>query len=399
MEEWRALLATKLRAPAASLSSLATEHGLLARSAQKRWKRLEEARAAGATDEDAMQAATGDGRGGSNRAFTPSQTALLREQVLALPAATHEAVRTAALQLKQGLELANNAHRQQHRSDPPPFVASPSFITRFKRAHRISSHRTKLQHVSAGKKRGAAGEERDTDREAFDFVTEVNDALLRYGPSLVFNMDETPARLQEVPPTALRPTGEKEAAKIETHTNERLQITTFPCISAAGDKLPISAILRGKTDRCLDKIKKDASAAVGKVRLYYSESGWINEGIMQRWINDVLLPATLSRPAALILDDYAAHWTQPVQAAAAAANLQLIRVPNFAGATALLQPLDVQFNGPMKRRRTQLWTAKKQLDPDAKDSEQAAIERVQLAYEGMTKEATIDAFRKAQIQV
>src|SRR6185437_9142013 len=93
-----------------------------------------------------------------------------------------------------------------------------------------------------------------------------------------------------------------------------------------------------------------------KVNLFYTDSGWVNEGVMVRWLNDVVKPYTQSRPAALILDDYSAHWSPCVQAAAAAMNLTLIHIPNFAGATALLQPLDVEFNGPMSIQRKKLWT-------------------------------------------
>jgi hypothetical protein len=88
-----------------------------------------------------------------------------------------------------------------------------------------------------------------------------------------------------------------------------------------------------------------------------------------------------------------------VQAAAATLQIELIHVPSFKGATALLQPLDVQFNGLLKSKRTQLWTRHKNLHPEAKDSEQAAIERMQHAYEQIDEGQTAAAFIKAQIQL
>jgi hypothetical protein len=390
-EALRALFERKQQQPALSLQTAAAADGLPPTQVYTRWKQWQ-----AATNDAERDAAISNKSGGHNRAFTTQQAQLLREQVLALPVATHEAVRSTALQLRQGVELAEQLHRQQHRSDPPVFTASPSFITRFKRTQRISSRRTKVVHVS---KRSVAAPtaDRDTEGEAFDYVTECADALLRYGPHLLLNMDETPAKLTDVPATALRETGSKEAAKIAVAGNERLNITTFPCISAAGDKLQMCAILKGKTQRCLRKIRNGANADVNKVRLYYSESGWINSSILVRWLHDVVQPYTQSRPAALILDDYPAHWTEEVQAAAAAMHLQLIKVPSYPGATAQLQPLDVQFNGPMKNRRTHIWTQKKQRDPYAMDSEQAVIERVQLAYAAMDKASVIEAFRKAQI--
>jgi len=51
------------------------------------------------------------------------------------------------------------------------------------------------------------------------------------------------------------------------------------------------------------------------------------------------------RPAALIIDSYAAHFTQAVRSTAASLNIQLIKIP--AGCTSDLQPLGVGFNGPL----------------------------------------------------
>ena len=69
---------------------------------------------------------------------------------------------------------------------------------------------------------------------------------------------------------------------------------------------------------------------------------------MLQWFADVIQPYTQSKPAALIVDTYAAHLTPAVRAAAAAINLELIEVPR--GQTATRQPLDVSFNGPLKVR-------------------------------------------------
>lgn len=156
-------------------------------------------------------------------------------------------------------------------------------------------------------------------------------------------------------------------------------------------------IFKGKTERTLKKVRNGANSTVNKVKLYYSEKGWINSGIIVRWLKDVVAPYTQRQPAALALDDYAAHWTAEVRKAAKAIKLQLIAIPNFKGATAKLQPLDVQFNGILKATRTRIWTEMRQQNPELKDSEQRAVERSQLAYESITKEQTCQAFIKAGI--
>ena len=67
-------------------------------------------------------------------------------------------------------------------------------------------------------------------------------------------------------------------------------------------------------------------------------------------------------------------------------QVDLIPVPG--GTTSTLQPLDVCFNGPMLKARQRIWREMKVQRPDAEDTYQMAVERSQLAYESMSKEAT-----------
>lgn len=84
-----------------------------------------------------------------------------------------------------------------------------------------------------------------------------------------------------------------------------------------------------------------------------------------------------------------------VVAAAEEMHLELIAVPG--GTTSTLQPLDVCFNGPMLKARQRIWMETKVRRPDAEDTYQLAIERSQLAYESMSKDATRCAWIKAQL--
>jgi hypothetical protein len=277
---WRSLLESKARAPGLSLRLLARQAQMSHNSAAKRWKAYESARDAGASESAALESASGDARGGHNRALSLDQQQLLRDQILAAPAANGTTIRLAALELKQAVSEAHEEHRHALRAAPPAFKASPSFVRRFKKNNRLSSRRTKMQQVS---RHAAAAAPRDESAESLDFLTECQDALLRFGPHLLLNMDETPCKLADLPTTALRETGSKEAAKIEVGSNQQyLNITTFPCISAAGDKLPLGAILKGKTERSLLKVRNGASATTQKVQLYFSESGWMNGGLLVR---------------------------------------------------------------------------------------------------------------------
>lgn len=384
--KWHSLLTSKAADRSLSLRALAREHNVCARSLQERWQRYLHAEAA--DDPSPLVTASANGRGGHNRAFTPQQERLLDAQALAaVPAMTHTQLQGAALSLRRSILLAAGRHALPLRS-LRNFHASNGFITALKRRNRLSSHRMRPRKRESPDK-DMKGEE----YAILQFVHDVRTAVDTYGGARVLNMDETPVPQCEHPATGIVRTGSGLAARCTTSAGNRLNVTHFACISAAGDKLPMSAVLRGKTQRCLNKIRIDASAAVRRVRLYYSNSGWINAGILIQWLRDVVRPHTNGLPAALLLDDYNAHWTPEVCMAASEMNLQLIKVPP--GKTVEYQPLDVCFHGPMARARQRIWSERRHLLPDAADTFQAAVERAQLAYESMSKEATINAWRKA----
>jgi hypothetical protein len=332
-----------------------------------------------------------DRRGGHNRTFTLDQESLLVEQLHAAPCAvTGSEVRRAALQLKQDIAVAEQHGVARPDRRARPFKASPRWLSRLKLTHRLSSHRAAVSFRSS-----AAVDPVEKEHQILEFVREVREAVETYGARHVLNMDETPVGKCEHPVTGIVRTGSGLAARCTSTAGNRLNVTHFPTISAAGDHLQLCAIIQGKTPRTLKKVQENASAAVRKVRLYYSQSGWTNAAIIERWLEDVVAPFLGGHAGALVLDDYAAHWTDSVQAAAAALHMQLIRVPP--GLTSEYQPLDVSFNGPMVKARQKLWLRNRVARPDCLDSHQAAVERCQIAYEGISRASTVDAWRKAYL--
>lgn len=268
-------------------------------------KRYRAARAAG--DAAGMADAARSHRGGHNRTFTALQEGLLRDTVLAAaPAMAHQQIRNAALQLAVDVGVMGGVHDLRHRR---AFTASDGFVSAFKQRNRLSSHRCALLHVSA---REAAT--RDIDTECFHFCVEVRRAIDELGAARVMNMDETPTQVVDMPVTAVVGTGAKGPARIKTDFLNRYNVTTFPCIAADGSKLPLCAVIKGKTDRCLKKIIDGASAVTKRVRLYTSVKGWMNTEIMLRWLEDVVQPYTRGEPSALILDRYPSHWREEVRA-------------------------------------------------------------------------------------
>ncbi|MDR3547045.1 MAG: transposase, partial [Candidatus Pacebacteria bacterium] len=350
----------------------------------------ERARQDGYSEAEAVACAADDNRGGSNRVFTREQSNLLADIVrAATPSMTHALIREEALQLHAAV------HTQQHqlRSVASPlgtFHASNQFITRFKRRNNLASHRTAVAYMP----KTQPGENRE--ERHLDYVTEVHSAVLQYGARLVLNMDETAISKIDPPTTAVVAKNSGHAALVHTSIGSLgQQITTMPCISAAGDKLQLCVVVKGKTPRCLRRILADASPAIQRVRFYFSPKGWVNEEIMLQWLHDVVQPYTRSAPAALILDSYSSHFTDEVRAAAAAIYLDLIQVPP--GATSTLQPLDVQYNSTLLNTRKRIWREEKQRDALAEDSPRAAIERQSIAYHERTRAEGVAAFEKAYL--
>lgn len=379
-------LVSKATHPALSIASIARTHSLCARELQRRWRRYQDAQRVG--DITPARAAAKDRRGGHNRAFTDDQERVLREQCLAAsPAMTQNELQQAALQLKRDVLVASSRSIRESRR-VHAFVASPRFITQFKRRNRLSSHRRTLHYVSQ-----SALDPVEREHAILTFVHKVRTAIDKYGARNILNMDETPVPKCEHPTTGIVATGCGRASECKTDAGNRLNVTHFPCISASGNKLQMCAVVKGKTARSLRKITDGASAAVSRVRLYYSQSGWINAGVMIRWLEDVVKPYLQGERGALVMDDYHAHWTTEVKAAARRIRLRLIKVPG--GMTSYYQPLDVSFNGPMTKARQRMWLHQRLVHPLYKDSHQNAVERAQLAYEGISRESTIDAWRKA----
>lgn len=384
---WARALAALAANPAASQRAVAREHGVDPATLNRRWQPYKAALAAG--DAARMEECTRIRSGGHNRTFNAEQEGVLRDIVLqSVPAMGAQQIRDAALQMKADIDTLDG--RALYTRSRRVFQASDGFLTDFKRRQRLSSHRTKL--VRQSKKEM---ERRDVEEECFHYVQSVRNAVLEYGAHRVLNMDETPIALCDAPVSAVTATGSKNAAPIKTDFLTNHNLTTFPCIAADGTKLPLCAVMKGKTDRAFKKVTEGASAAVRRVRLYRSIKGWMTVEIMQQWMQDVVLPYTGGQPAALVLDRYGCHWTDEVQQAAAAMQLELIQVPG--GTTSELQPLDVSFNGPMLKARQRIWRTNKIARPFDGDSWKAAVERAQLAYERISKAATRSAWIKAQL--
>lgn len=354
---------------------------------RKRWRRF--TAAAAMAHPDALADACRDRRGGSNRVFTAGQEQVLASVVDAAdPSMTHSGIQQAALAhfTAVQLEASGAAGLRSIRA----FRASDGWVTGFKRRNRLSSHRT---HPRQRLAQPLPAEEQEN--LILQFVHDVRTAIDEYGANRVLNMDETPVPKNDHPISGVVRTGSDGGARATSSAANKLNITHFPTVTAAGNKLQLCAIIKGKTARSLKKITEGASADVRRVRLYLSHKGWANSAVIVQWLRDVVAPHLHGEAGALVMDDYGAHWTEEVQAAAAAMHLQLIRVPP--GLTSMYQPLDTGINGPMTKIRQRLWLEARAARPDTLDNDQNAVERCSRAYQKISKDAIISAWRKAYL--
>jgi hypothetical protein len=87
-----------------------------------------------------------------------------------------------------------------------------------------------------------------------------------------------------------------------------------------------------------------------------SDSGFMDQSIMQDYINRVILPYTRNANCLLVLDDFSAHKIEGVFQYMKERNISPLLIPG--GYTYCLQPLDVSINKPFKdslRKNWKIW--------------------------------------------
>jgi hypothetical protein len=213
---------------------------------------------------------------------------------------------------------------------------SDGFIKGFKCRHNFSTKKLKCKRIVSNKN------EWEQTMEAAQYYYDVNMAIETYGKDFVMNMDETAILFNNSPKTSWGDKGDDKKNIIYTNKSEKDSYSLLPTITASGKQLNLGWINKGKTDIAINKM----SLPKGIIS-YTSPSGWTNEHVMCKYINDIIIPYTKKRECALIVDSYGAHFTDKVKQLANDNSIQLIMVPK--GQTATLQPLDISFNSHMKQ--------------------------------------------------
>jgi hypothetical protein len=118
----------------------------------------------------------------------------------------------------------------------------------------------------------------------------------------------------------------------------------------------------------------------------------MNNGIMLHYLESIVKPYLNGHEGALIIDEFAAHWTPTVIDKCNQMKLRMIRVP--AGETSRLQPLDISTMGPMSMAREKIYLQHKNCNPEYKDNVENAIERANNAYKQIKPKTILKGFKQ-----
>ena len=214
------------------------------------------------------------------------------------------------------------------------------------------------------------------------FLMRVEAAFGRLPPEFIYNMDETCWRFINAPRLVI---GEKGSAAVKlcTKKSPKKSFTAIGTITAAGDRLPLWILTKGKTNACLGKFGDQ-----GETELHYSESGWSTEKIIVDYLN-WLAKRTIG-PCALIMDIFRAHITPWVRETAKRLDIDLIIVP--ANGTSKYQPLDFKIFGTLKQFARQEFDRLTRLHT-FEETDKVAAEILLSCWNRLTKEQIKNAWQ------
>ncbi|HVW99748.1 MAG TPA: hypothetical protein VHA52_04785 [Candidatus Babeliaceae bacterium] len=281
-------------------------------------------------------------------------------------------------------EVTNYYHQVYPRPlrSNPPFPASPQFITRFRQRNNLTWKRHKIRR----QKEMTEEKKNELIDQTVEYYLQVDEAVQKYGASLVMNADETAAHAVQHPSSSYGVTGQPN--NVQTNLSHKDAITTMPTIAADGSKLRLFVLVKGRS-----KKSEENKHLPSHIYTDHTNSGWTNSEVLVRYIHEVVAKYTEDKPSGLILDDYDAHKTDEVKESCRQHNIQIILVPP--GQTSHAQPLDVSVNSRIKQKARKKWVQDKEERPEEADTLSRAAQRVDMALADIPKETVRDSFDKA----
>ena len=154
----------------------------------------------------------------------------------------------------------------------------------------------------------------------------------------IINMDQTPVVFSMHPKKKLEILGKKTIV-IRTSTNDTRRATVALTITAACNQLVPMVVYKGTEN---GTIKKQELQHHHPTCIYETQdNAWMDERVMLRWVEDVLMPYVALTPPGIIpvilLDSYRCHITASVVNMIQDLGCEVVHIPG--GCTGLVQPL------------------------------------------------------------
>ncbi|GJP59880.1 hypothetical protein CLOP_g15673 [Closterium sp. NIES-67] len=186
---------------------------------------------------------------------------------------------------------------------------------------------------------------RDCKQTSENFWRFVRKQVIESGidPWNMINADQTHVFLEMLYERTLNQHG-SHSVQIRSVGYEKERLIVMLAVSATGRKLPPMVIFKRKT---IPNIR-----APPGLLICAHEHGWMDSGLVQDWVQHVLLPFVRPPPGVarsktlLILDSYHGHLTDAVLGSLRWHRITPAIIPG--GCTPLLQPLDVVINRAFK---------------------------------------------------
>jgi hypothetical protein len=246
--------------------------------------------------------------------------------------------------------------------------AKQEFTAKWRRAF------LRRHHLSLRKGRSERRSIPDDDMLA-TFLSQLQEAVSRYGRSKIFNMDETSVPVTK---TSFRTIAERgaESVKIKGRGNPKKNLTVIGTISLDGAKLPPMVICKGKTHKCERQMRLDFAREIARHELYvtHSPKGWVDQTVALQylsWLRAYCNAHSLRGTFVLIWDVFASHRDAKVKQSAFDKGIQLLYVP--AGQTGTYQPLDRRVFGELKRKIDERFDHEHMIDPNVEESTRKSV--------------------------
>jgi hypothetical protein len=188
----------------------------------------------------------------------------------------------------------------------------------------------------------------------------------------------------------------QDGVRIAFPYDTKAHITIIATISAAGDKLPIMVLAKGRTEICERTLKEEMAAEIRSREIVpaHSEQGWVDSDLAIQYLDFLREWADGNglRNIVLLWDVYASHRAEAVKLHAASKHIRLIYVP--AGGTSEYQPLDRHVFGDVKSRALARLGDEYIRDEDADVSLLATIHFLAEAWRSIQEDQITSAWRE-----